>query len=257
MENSSYTATRSNGKVFRRGSYLTLAVILFAAAVYLGCIVSPPSLMDDVDAVQAQIAHNMLQSGDWVTARLDGVAYLEKSPLVYWMIASSFEIFGVHDWAARLPIAISAILLCWVTTRFATWALGVKAGFYAGLVLATCVGLFLFTRILIPDVILTLTIALAMFGFMRVMEPNEPRPRLWAYVSWASIAIGLLLKGLIAAVFPIATAALYLLISKKLFLRETWRRMHIPAGILIVLAIAAPWHILATLRNPPYWDFTM
>ena len=74
---------------------LFLVVILFAAAVYLGCILSPPSLMDDVDAVQAQIARNMLSSGDWVTARLDGVAYLEKPPLIYWMIAVSFKVFGV------------------------------------------------------------------------------------------------------------------------------------------------------------------
>ena len=77
--------------------------------MYLGCIVSPPSLMDDVDAVQAQIARNMLTSGDWVTARLDGVAYLEKAPLIYWMIAACYKVFGVHDWAARLPVALSAI----------------------------------------------------------------------------------------------------------------------------------------------------
>src|SRR5262247_1147930 len=66
-----------------------LIVLAFAAAIFFGCIISPPSLMDDVDAVQGQIARNMLQSGDWVTARLDGVKYLEKSPLKYWMIAVS------------------------------------------------------------------------------------------------------------------------------------------------------------------------
>src|SRR5881227_1523841 len=82
-----------------------LIVLLVAALVFLGCIVSPPSLMDDVDAVQAQIARNMLDSGDWVTARLNGVAYLEKSPLKYWLIAISFKLFGVHDWAARLPVS--------------------------------------------------------------------------------------------------------------------------------------------------------
>src|SRR5258708_1474415 len=81
-------------------------VVLVAALVFLGCMISPPSLMDDVDAVQAQIARNMLQSGDWVTARLDGVAYLEKSPLKYWMIAVSFAIFGPYDWAARIPVAL-------------------------------------------------------------------------------------------------------------------------------------------------------
>ena len=61
--------------------------------------------MDDVDAVQAQISRNMLQSGDWVTAKLDGIAYLEKSPLGYWLSAISYSIFGVKDWAGRLPLA--------------------------------------------------------------------------------------------------------------------------------------------------------
>ena len=91
----------------RAGLRYQLIVALVAALIFLGCMVSPPSLMDDVDAVQAQIARNMLQSGDWVTARLDGVAYLEKSPLKYWMMAVSFAIFGVHDWAARIPLALS------------------------------------------------------------------------------------------------------------------------------------------------------
>jgi 4-amino-4-deoxy-L-arabinose transferase-like glycosyltransferase len=94
-----------------------------AAAVFLGCIVSPPSLMDDVDAVQAQIARNMLDSGDWVTARLDGIAYLEKSPLKYWLIALSYKLFGVHDWVARLPVALSAVLLCWLVFRLSAWGL--------------------------------------------------------------------------------------------------------------------------------------
>ena len=87
-------------------AYFGLIVIAVAAIVFLGCIISPPSLMDDVDAVQAQISRNMLDSGDWVTARLDGIAYLEKSPLKYWMIALAFKVLGVHDWVARLPVAL-------------------------------------------------------------------------------------------------------------------------------------------------------
>src|SRR5580704_13266648 len=98
-----------------------LIVVAVAAAVFLGCIVSPPSLMDDVDAVQAQIARNMLDSGDWVTARLDGIAYLEKSPLKYWMMAICYKIFGVHDWAARLPVSLSAVILCWLVFRMGAW----------------------------------------------------------------------------------------------------------------------------------------
>src|SRR5579864_2050694 len=114
-------------------------VLLVAGLIFLGCIASPPSLMDDVDAAAAQIARTMLQSGDWVTPRLDGIAYLEKSPLKYWMMATSFAIFGVRDWAARIPLALSSIALAWVTMRFGAWAFGRKAGFYAGLAMATCV----------------------------------------------------------------------------------------------------------------------
>ena len=99
--------------------------------------------MDDVDAVQAQIARNMLESGDWVTARLNGIAYLEKSPLIYWIMAASYKVFGVHDWAARLPLAFINIALCWVTARFALWAFGRRAAIYSGTILATCIGIFL------------------------------------------------------------------------------------------------------------------
>jgi len=157
-------------------AYSPLIVIVVAAIIYLGCIISPPSLMDDVDSIQAQIARGMLTSGDWVTARLDGLKFLEKPPLVYWMIAGSFRLFGVHDWAARIPIAVSVIGVCWLTAAFGTWAFGKRAGFYAGLAMATCVGLFLFTRILIPDTMLTFTIALAMWALLRVALPDRSLP---------------------------------------------------------------------------------
>jgi 4-amino-4-deoxy-L-arabinose transferase-like glycosyltransferase len=234
-----------------------IIVAAVAALIFLGCIVSPPSLMDDVDAVQAQIARNMLQSGDWVTARLDGVAYLEKSPLKYWMIAVCFMIFGVHDWAARIPIAVCTVLLCWVTARFGAWAFGWRAGMYSGLVLGTSVGLFLFTRILIPDVILTLTIALALWGLLRAIEDGERHRAWWAMLMWGSIGTGLLLKGLIAAVFFVAAGLLYLAFTKQFTLRCTWQRLRPFSGILLLLIIAAPWYVLATLRNPPYFDLTM
>lgn len=237
------------------GVYVT--VVLIAAAVYLACIVSPPSLQDDVDAVQAQIARNMITSGDWVTPRLDGVIYLEKPPLIYWLIAISYKIFGVHDWAARIPVALSAIALCWLTAAFGVWGFGKRAGLYAGLCMATCVGLWLFTRVLIPDVMLTLTITLAMWALLRVLDGDEPRPRAWAYTLAASLGVGLLLKSLIGVVFPVAAGLLYLLFTRQLFSVRTWKRLHPFAGAAIILLIAAPWHVLATLRNPPYFDFTL
>ena len=213
--------------------------------------------MDDVDAVQAQIARNMLTSKDWVTARLDGVAYLEKAPLVYWMMAVSYEIFGVHDWAARLPLAFSAVALCWITYRFGRWAFGEEPGLYAGVVLATSAGLFLFTRILIPDATLTATITGAIWAWLSLLEPEEQLPLRWSVMLGACLGTGLLLKGLIAVVFPVLAGIAYMALTRQLFSIRSWRRLTLGTAIAIALAIAVPWHVLATLRNPPYFAFSM
>ena len=233
-----------------------LIVVGIAAAIFVGCMFSPPHLLDDSDAVLAQIGRNMLTSGDWVTAQLDGVPYLEKAPLGFWLEAISFRLLGAHDWAARLWLVLAVLALCLVTTRFARWAFGEPAGLYAGVVLATCAGLWLFTRILIPDAALALAITAGLYAFLRLLEPDEPHPRRWAMALGASLGIGLLLKGLIAVVFPTGAALLYLLFTRQLFQRGTWRQMHLFSAAGVMLLIAAPWHVLAILRNPPYFDFT-
>lgn len=213
--------------------------------------------MDDVDAVQAQIARNMLQSGDWVTAHLDGVSYLEKPPLIYWMMAVSYRIFGVHDWAARLPLALSIILLCWATYRFGKWAFGEDAGFNAGLAMSTCVGLFLFTRILIPDAILTLSITAGIWAWLRLLEPDDEPEAKWVWLLGASFGIGLLLKGLIAIVFPVLAAVVYMICTGQALSWKSWKKLNLPLAVVIALVIAVPWHVMAMLRNPPYFAFSM
>src|SRR5260370_690803 len=169
-----------------------MIVVVVAALVFLGGVISPPGLIDDVDAVRGQTARNRRGSGDWVRAGLDGVAYLEKSPLIYWMIAASFAVSGVHDWAARLPLAVAAVLLCWLTYCIGRWAFSQRAGIYAGVALSTSVGLWLFTRAQIPDAMLTATMALALWSVLRALDEEEPRPGWRSAVFWASLALRLL-----------------------------------------------------------------
>ena len=213
--------------------------------------------MDDVDAVQAQIARNMLASGDYVTARLDGVPYLEKSPLVYWLMAGSYRLLGVHDWSARLPLALGVLLLCWITYRFARWAFDETAAICAGLALASCIGLFLFTRILIPDALLTLTTTGAIWAWLWLLDPDETPPRVHAIGLGVCFGLGLLLKGLIAVVFPALAGFAYMACTRQLFALNAWKRLHLLTAGGIALLIAAPWHILATLHNPPYFAFSL
>ena len=183
--------------------------------------------MDDVDAVQAQIARNMLQSGDWVTARLDGVAYLEKSPLDYWMMAVLVQdLRGARLGGADSDRAVdgAAVLAC--HSGFGIWAFGTRAGLYAGWCMATCIGLFLFTRILIPDVILTLTITLAMWAIAAgAGRGGAASATCGRSLMWAAMGTGLLLKGLIAAVFPVAAGLSICSLTRQLFRAKTWKRL--------------------------------
>jgi hypothetical protein len=213
--------------------------------------------MDDSDAVEAQIARNMLSSGDWVTARLDGVVFLEKSPLSWWLTNIGYAVFGFHDWAARIAFALTAIGLAWLTAAFGRWAFGRRVGFYTGLVMATCIGLWLFTRVLIPDVMLTFVITLAMWAFLRALDAEEQSPAIWARLFFVCLGLGLLLKSLIGVVFPIGAAAVFLLITGQLLSWSTWKKLRPISGTALTLLIAVPWHVLATIRNPPYFAWTL
>lgn len=212
--------------------------------------------MDDVDAAQAQLARNMLRSGDWVTGQLDGVIFLDKAPLKYWSTASLYAVLGVHDWVARLPTALSVILLAVVVFKIFEWAGSEESGFYAGLAISTSIGLFLFTRIVIPDVVLTLAFAICVSMFLRVVE-GPGNSLKWSCSLYAALACAVLLKGLIGLLFPLGIFAMYLAITRALFERETWKRLISVPGLLLFCAIAVPWHVLAILRNPPYFDWTL
>jgi 4-amino-4-deoxy-L-arabinose transferase-like glycosyltransferase len=206
--------------------------------------------MDDVDAAEALQAKNMLLSGDWVTQHLNGTLYLDKAPLKYWITCCLYSIFGIHDWVARIPTALAAILLCWLVVRIGRRAVSPEVGFYSGLVLATSIGLYLFTRTIIPDIILTLLITSSLWCVYRSLESEKSR--LWSLGASASIGLAVLTKGLIGVFFPVAIAVVYLLVS-----RSNWRRLHPFTGLIVFLVIVAPWHILASLHNPPVWDFTL
>lgn len=211
-------------------------------AVYFGSMFSP-ALLDDADSTHAEAAREMFVTGDYVTLRINGVRYLEKAPLPYWLVAISYHIFGVNEFATRLPMVISILLLGILAVVWGYRAFGERAGIYAGLFVYAAAGVFLFTRILIPDVLLSLLIAAALYFFLTGMEDRTA----WRwYAGYACMALGVLTKGLIALVFPGGTAVLYLAITGEW---RRWREFRLASGLLLCLLIAAPWHILAGIRN--------
>lgn len=225
---------------WRTASYWALAVVF--AAVYLGSLFSPP-VLDDADSTHAEAAREMLVSGDYVTLHINGVRYLEKAPLPYWLVAFSYRIFGVNEFASRLPMAVSVLLLGVLALVWGRQAFGERAGIYAAAFIYTAAGVFLFTRILIPDVLLSLLIAASLYYFLTALEFHE----VWRwYAGYACMALGVLTKGLIALAFPGGAAFVYLIVTGEW---RHWREFRLVSGLALFLLIAAPWHILAGIRN--------
>jgi len=225
-----------------RAAYWALAAVF--VAVYVGSMFTP-GLLDDADSTHAEAAREMVVTGDYVTLHINGVRYLEKAPLPYWLVAISYKILGVTEFSTRLPMVLSVLLLGVLGFFWARLAFGERAGIYAALFVYTCAGVYLFTRVLIPEVLLSLLIAAAMYFFLTALEPQAPAWR-W-YAAYAMMALGVLTKGLIALVFPCGVALFFLLVTGEW---RRWREFRLLSGPALFLAIAAPWHILAGLRNP-------
>lgn len=233
-------------------------VMIFAAwaTLQIGGLFSP-GLLDDVDSIYLQIAREMLQRHDFVTPTIDGIRFFDKPPLMYWIAAGSMRIFGVHDWAARLPLALGVLALL-----LAVYALGNRlyaavspaassdrAGLYAALAMATSIGPYLYTRFYIPDILIALWMTLSVHLFLIALEQiGEGRSTLKPMLAFGAVmALDVLTKGMIGIVFPLGFVILYLAFTRRL--RMIAKLQIVPAA-LIFAVIAAPWHILAALRNP-------
>jgi len=217
-----------------------LWILIYVAGMFT------PALLDDVDTVHAEAAREMLLRHDWVTLHINGIRYLEKAPLLYWQIAASYKLFGVSDWSTRLPLVLG--ILFWLLALYALgrYAYGERGGFYSAVVLATALGPYLFSRFLIPDALVGLWLTLSFYFFLRSLDEATPsRFTCWGLA--AACALNVLTKGLIGLVFPAGVIGLYLLLTGNL--RHLWR-LRLVSSTVVLLAIAAPWHILAAIRNP-------
>jgi 4-amino-4-deoxy-L-arabinose transferase-like glycosyltransferase len=223
-----------------------LLLIALWAVIYMAGL-SRPALLDDADTVHAEAAKEMLQRHDWVTLYVNGERYLEKAPLMYWSVAASYKIFGISEWSTRFPLMLVVLAMILSTYGLGRWALGNEGGFASGLVLTTALGPFLFTRFLIPDVAVGLWLTLTFWCFFVSLEQAKPS-RLTCWGLAAVCALNVLTKGLIGLVFPAGAILLYLLLTGNL---RHLLKLRLFSSALVFLLVAAPWHVLAALRNPP------
>jgi 4-amino-4-deoxy-L-arabinose transferase-like glycosyltransferase len=205
-----------------------------------------PGLLDDADSIHAEAAREMVLNHNWVTLYINGIRYLEKAPLMYWTVAASYKLFGVGEWQTRLPLALGVLGLGWCAFIFGRRYFGAEAGFHAALILVTAPGIFVYTRFLIPDVLVAMWLTLGLYLFLIAYE--QERPSRW--LCWGiavTIALNVLTKSLIGLAFPAMIIGAFLLGTGSL---RKILKFHLFSSTLVFLAVAAPWHILAAIRSP-------
>ena len=234
-----------------RGALLVLALVL--AAVWFGNLGHRKLTRPD-EGRNAEIAREMVASGDWVTPRLNGFRYFEKPPLQYWATAAAFEAIGATEWTARLWTALTGFLGVVATAFVAGRLASPAAGAFAGAVLGSAALYVIVGHVANLDMGVAFFLSLTSFAFA-LAQRDGTRPaaqRNWMLLAWAAAALAVLSKGLIGIVLPAAAVAAYV------FVQRDWarlRRLHWRAGGALFAAIAAPWFVAVSMANPEFLGF--
>lgn len=238
---------RNNAERGNKWHWLLLSllpgVLLYPAMSFL--------LFEPDEGRYAQIASEMLANGDGIVPTLQGRPYLDKPPLVYWLVAASYWLFGVSEWSARLVPALSVHATILATYFFGRRLLGNRAALWGSLVLTLTPGFMGMGRLLVLDGVLTFWVTLSIFAAFEATRNCRLR-RGWWLLSSLACGLGVLTKG------PIAM----LLLAPPLWLHgRLAQRTNMPGWrawglfVLIVVAVAFPWYLAVCLKAPEFGSY--
>ncbi len=206
-------------------------------------------LWEPDEARYAEIAREMLALREGLVPHLNYVAYIEKPPLLYWLTAGSFKLFGLNELAARMVPAASSLVSVLATLWFATRGFGRRHGIMAAAILATAPLYAVMAQVLTTDMLLSALVTVAGFALFF----HYQRSGGWCWLAYVAMALAALTKGPIGIAMPAASMAIFLLWQGEL--RGSIRRFHALAGLVLMLAIAAPWFVIVSVKEPGFAYF--
>lgn len=243
-------ASAADDARMRRLLWTFVAIALVLRVATLGLY----PLMDNTEARYAEVARKMLETGDWVTPQFRyGVPFWSKPPLSVWVTAASMGVFGVNEFAARLPALVFCVGIAALAWRLARRTLGSDVAVRTVTVLATTGLFFVAAGAVMTDAQLTLGTTLSMVAFYMAVRGDPSRSRLWGYAFFVGLAIGLLAKGPVGVVLTAVPTGLWT-IQQRAF-GDVWRRIPWITGTLLCAAIALPWYFLAEQRTPGFIEY--
>jgi 4-amino-4-deoxy-L-arabinose transferase-like glycosyltransferase len=238
---------RAGGRAAHLLPWLLLALGWFAT-------IQVRPLLDPDEGRYAEIPREMLVSGDWITPRFDGLKYFEKPPLQYWGTAAAYRLFGVSEWTSRLWTFSFAFACLPLTFLWTLRLYGRMSALAALTALALSPYFLIIGHLNLLDAAFAFWLTAAMLGFtLAQTAPAGSTPeRRWMLLAWAAAALAVLSKGIVVGVLAGAALIVYSLSMRD---ATPWRRLHAGAGVPLFVAIAAPWFVAVSLRNPSFPSF--
>lgn len=250
---------------------MVLAVLaILVSAIWFGNV-GYRTLAEPDEGRYAEIPREMLAAGDWITPQLNGIPYLEKPPLQYWVTAAAYSVLGTSPWVSRLWTVSTGLLGIAVTYALGRAVWGARAGELAALIVASCLLYYLVGHLNLLDVGLAFFLNAAVACFLMAQRADGSiadgsihgatdrgsgngmgAQRRWMGLCWTALALGFLQKGLVALVLPVIALAAYSLICRD---TTPWKRLHPLAGLAIVATVTLPWLIAVSLRYPEFLRF--
>lgn len=227
------------------------ALLLAFAVLWMGSL-GYRKLVTPDEGRYAEISREMALSGDWVTPRLNGIKYFEKPPLQYWATAAAFKVFGETEFAARLWTGLAGLLAVLATGFAGRRLFGGEAGLLAAAICGSSVLFVFMGHFNALDMGLAGCLQLMLCTFLLAQQGSPQEGRRWMLAAWAALALAVLAKGLVALVLTGATLVLYSLAMRDF---SPWRRLDPLRGVLVFLAIAAPWFVAVSAANPEFARF--
>ncbi len=219
-----------------------VAVVLFFAG--LGGL----PLLEPDEGRNAEVAREMLVTGDWITPHFDNLTYLDKPVVFFWLVAASFRVWGTSEWAARIPSALMALATMLLTWILARRMFDDSTGFRAGVILATSPLTMALSRLVTFDMALTFFLTLAMASFW-IGENQEVRSAWLDMLMFGAMGVATITKGPVGFVLPLLSILAYQTVRGRL---RDLKRLRWGLGLGVFLAIALPWFIAVSLRNPDF-----
>jgi 4-amino-4-deoxy-L-arabinose transferase-like glycosyltransferase len=231
---------------------LDLAALALLLSLFFGFKIGERALWAPVEGRYAEIATEMQASGDYVTPRLNGVKYLKKAPLFFWLEAFAVKVFGKSEWVFRAWGAVFAVLGCLAVYIVARNLYGRRAGLLSAIVLATSPLYYALSRTVSLDMTLTFFLAAALMSILWRRREANGLPYAGAILAfYVFAALATLTKGFVGIVMPAIILALWTALIRE---RRFPKSILLSWGPLWFVAIALPWHVLAAARNPEFWN---